>query len=227
MLNTKQKQRQRAPSKRSLETRARILDAAETVFSEHGFDGASIRDIATRAGVQTALVNHHGGSKDELFFTVVARRAEPLSHLRVNALAAREELGPLDLRSVLACFLEPFLHKVFEGGAHWRAYGRLIAHVSTDERWREIAERCFDPTVEIFITEIRRLLPNASRAQIGACFVFMVSSMLSICASLGRIETLGRDQEGISDSNATPTQMIETLLDFCEAGFLAISPLKA
>jgi len=41
-----QKQRQRAPSRRSLETRARILDAAERLFAERGFEGASVRDIA-------------------------------------------------------------------------------------------------------------------------------------------------------------------------------------
>ena len=215
MLRKQQKQRQRAPSKRSLATRERILDAAETVFSECGFDGASIRDIAAGAGVQGALVHHHGGSKEELFFTTVARRAEALSRLRIDALQARKQTGPLDLRSVLACFLEPFLHQVFHGGVHWQAYGRLIAHVSSDARWRDIAAACFDPTVEIFLSEIGQLLPHASRWKIGSCFVFTVSSMLSICASRWRIEVLAGESEA--------HEITQTLLDFCEAGFASIS----
>ena len=67
--------RKRAPSKRSLETRARILDAAERLFAQGGFDGASMRDIAMAADVPVALVNFHGGAKEALFETVVARRA--------------------------------------------------------------------------------------------------------------------------------------------------------
>ena len=59
-----EKQRQRAPSKRALETRARIMDAAERVFAQSGFDAASIRDIAAEAEVQGPLVNHPGGSQE-------------------------------------------------------------------------------------------------------------------------------------------------------------------
>ena len=39
-----EKQRQRAPSKRALATRERIMDAAEQVFAAHGFEGASLRE---------------------------------------------------------------------------------------------------------------------------------------------------------------------------------------
>jgi len=127
-------QRQRAPGKRSLATRDRIFDAAEQLFSARGFDGASVRDIARAAGVQTALVNHHGGSKETLFATVVARRAGELSQLRLAALAAAKLSGPLCLRDVLTCFIAPFLEKVLAGGQAWPAYGRLIAHVSSDPR---------------------------------------------------------------------------------------------
>ena len=75
------KERKRAPSQRSVAARERILDAAEQVFSERGFEGASIRDIAERAQVQKANVNFHGGPKEELFERIVARRALSLIHI--------------------------------------------------------------------------------------------------------------------------------------------------
>ena len=208
----KQKQRQRAPSKRSLETYARILNAAEQVFAGHGFEGATIRDIAAMAGVQVALVHHHSGGKAELFYTVVARRAEALAQLRLDALAACKAQGDPDLRAILSCFITPFLDKVFHGGPAWQAYGRLIAHVSSDERWRSITERCFDPTVKVFLGEIEAVLPGASPARLGACFVFMVSSMLSICASRWRIDALSHADDH--------SDLTDALLDFSEAGFL-------
>jgi AcrR family transcriptional regulator len=48
-------------------TRDRILDAAREAFGERGFDGATIRDVAARAGVDPALVHHYFGSKQRLF----------------------------------------------------------------------------------------------------------------------------------------------------------------
>jgi len=53
------------------DTREAILDAARSAFSERGFDGASIRAIATSAGVDPALVHHYFGSKDQLFLATV------------------------------------------------------------------------------------------------------------------------------------------------------------
>lgn len=206
-------QRQRAPSKRSLATRGRIFDAAEQLFAERGFEGASIRDIAKLAGVQGALVNHHGGSKEALFTTVVARRAEELAQLRQDALAAAKAAGPLTLHQVLTCFIAPFFERILHGGPTWSAYGRLIAHVSSDIRWQHIAKRYFDPTMEIFLAEISILLPDAPQQKIGAHFIFMVSAMLALCTSRWRISGL---EEGETTENLTAT-----LLDFCAAGFQA------
>ncbi|OFZ66755.1 MAG: hypothetical protein A2V79_12680 [Betaproteobacteria bacterium RBG_16_56_24] len=47
-------------------TRARLLEAAREVFSQHGFQGATVREICRRAGANVAAVNYHFGSKDGL-----------------------------------------------------------------------------------------------------------------------------------------------------------------
>ncbi len=49
------------------DTRSALLDAAGVEFTERGFDGATVRAIAERAGVDPAMVNHWFGSKDALF----------------------------------------------------------------------------------------------------------------------------------------------------------------
>lgn len=60
----------RAP--RAHETRARILESAVATFAEHGFDGASTRDIARRAATTQQLVGYHFGAKEELWRAAVA-----------------------------------------------------------------------------------------------------------------------------------------------------------
>src|SRR4030081_4118541 len=59
--------RKRAEQQRSLTTRSSILDAAIAEFAERGFEGASIRAIADRLGLQHPLITYHYRSKDILW----------------------------------------------------------------------------------------------------------------------------------------------------------------
>jgi TetR/AcrR family transcriptional regulator len=59
-------------------TRERILDAALDLFSELSFDGATTREIASRAGVTQPLLNYHFSSKDELWRAAVERLFDAL-----------------------------------------------------------------------------------------------------------------------------------------------------
>jgi AcrR family transcriptional regulator len=53
------------------ETRTRLLDAAGAAFAEAGFEGATVRDICARAGVNGAAVNYHFGDKERLYLEVI------------------------------------------------------------------------------------------------------------------------------------------------------------
>lgn len=209
--------RQRAPSKRSLETRARILDSAERLFAERGFEGASIRDIAAGAGTQVGLVHHHGEGKEELFRQVVARRADALSSLRLSALASAESSGPLDLVTIIRCFFGPYLHMAATGGPQWLAYARLVAHVSADPRWRDISQRHFDPTAVRFINEIAALHPDAPREKIASGFVYSVAAMLALITSRWRVAALAGDLEPRDVGDG-----LDELAAYCASGMQAL-----
>lgn len=73
------------------EVRQRLLDSAERLFSEQGYHGASLRDITRLASVRLAAVNHHFGSKEQLFREVVSRRAGELNTDRLQRLLQAEE----------------------------------------------------------------------------------------------------------------------------------------
>jgi len=59
------------------DTRAALLDAARAVFVEQGFDGATVRAIAGRAGVDAAMVNHWFGGKEGLFAAAMRLPIDP------------------------------------------------------------------------------------------------------------------------------------------------------
>ncbi|MEQ8922849.1 MAG: TetR/AcrR family transcriptional regulator [Roseovarius sp.] len=205
--------RQRAPSKRALATRTRVLDAAEAVFADRGFDGATIRDIAAQAGEPVGTIHPHGGGKEALFHRTVARRAAALSQARLDALDRQRADGPLTLEGLLSAFMRPFF-ELSADDPRWRHYARIVAFVSADDRWRAIAAECFDPTAEIFLAELLALTPSASRRQAAEGFVFSVSAMLALLTSQGRIAALGQ-------SPAPQADQIDHLIRYCAAGLAA------
>ena len=82
-------------------TRQAILEAARRRFAEHGFDGATIRGIATDAGVDPALVHHFYGSKEKLFVVAMRFPIVPSEVLSRVAGAERDRLGEAIVRTVL------------------------------------------------------------------------------------------------------------------------------
>ena len=63
-------------------TRAALLDAARKEFTERGFDGATVRTIAQRAGMDPAMVNHWFGGKDALFVAALQLPVDPEDIIR-------------------------------------------------------------------------------------------------------------------------------------------------
>ncbi|WP_417807138.1 TetR/AcrR family transcriptional regulator [Thioclava sp.] len=212
-VKKEKKQRLRAPSKRSLASRSRILDAAELVFARDGFDGAKVRDIAAAAVVPLGLVHHHGGGKEALFREVVERRAEALSALRLAALARAKSDGELTLSSILRCFFQPYLEKAEGGDAQWLAYARLVAMVSADPVWAKISAELFDPTAQRFIDEIAALFPEVKRTVAAEAFVYSVAALLAFLTSQWRVSALA-DEAGAQVT-------IDGLVAFCAAGCAA------
>ena len=86
----------------SMTTKNKILDAAEQLFADKGFNGTSLREITGAAGVNLAAVNYHFGSKKELIKAVMSRYMDELSPALESAL-------------LLLCQAEnkPSLHEVF------------------------------------------------------------------------------------------------------------------
>ena len=68
-------------------TKGRILAAAEEVFAARGFQGASTREIAARAGVNISSLHYHWESKETLYFAVFRNVYDQIVDLLRNALA--------------------------------------------------------------------------------------------------------------------------------------------
>lgn len=86
----------------SEQTRMRLLDAAREVFSQHGFQGATVREICRRAEANGAAVNYHFGSKDGLL-------AEALNFAPLKAMQKANDRAGECPRMRLHLFIHDFM----------------------------------------------------------------------------------------------------------------------
>lgn len=83
-------------------TRARLVEAAREVFAEHGFQGATVREICRRADANVAAVNYHFGSKHGLL-------SEALNFNRLKALQSATEMSDASPEMRLRMFIHDFM----------------------------------------------------------------------------------------------------------------------
>ncbi|MGC1215114.1 MAG: TetR family transcriptional regulator [Micromonospora sp.] len=89
------------------DTREAILAAAREAFAERGFDAASIRGIATAAGVDPALIHHYFGSKDQLFLAAMNSPVDPGDLIPRIVAGPRDGLGERLVRLFLGVWDSP------------------------------------------------------------------------------------------------------------------------
>lgn len=78
-------------------TKRAVLDAAEQLFAERGFAGTSMRDISDASGVSQPLIQHHFGSKDGLYGSVLRRAVENYAARFPEAARVTDE--PVDVQA--------------------------------------------------------------------------------------------------------------------------------
>lgn len=99
--------RRRGRPRGGSDSRARILAAAVDDFGEKGYDGSTIRSIAARAGVDSALVHHYFGTKADLFAEAVGIPLRPDIDVPGILAGPRDEIGERLIRYVLEAFEQP------------------------------------------------------------------------------------------------------------------------
>lgn len=199
--------------------RDRILDAAEALFAERGFDGVTLRQIASSAGVDVALANYHFGKKLELFNAVFERRAALLNQSRLDALrkvqAEQADSGP-SVEQIIEAFLRPLELTQETADPGWRHYLALIAYVNNSTYWgKRMMSKLFDDLVQEFIAALRQALPSASDQDLYWCYHNLSGALTLTLAQTERIDTLSGGLCQSSDFQAAYDHMIP----FVAAGF--------
>lgn len=212
------------PSRQGPETRSRILDAAESLFMEHGFDATSMRMITGRAAVNLAAVNYHFGSKEALIQEVFRRRLTELNRRRIEALDALEresEGGPVKPSRILAAFFGTALEMARDTDSGGGNFMRLLGRTFTDpnEFVRRFLAEEYAECAGRFLAALYRALPEVPREEVLWRFHFMMGAMSYAISGTDALQLFTGE---FDDRN--PERLMARLMSFLLGGLRAPLP---
>jgi AcrR family transcriptional regulator len=208
------------------ETRTRILDAAEELFMQHGFEGTSMRLLTTKAGANLAAVNYHFGSKHALIEAVFRRRLDPMNAARVAELdrLEKEAAGkPLSQDALIRAFVGVSLRMMEDTKAGGRNFARLLGRTYTEpaKSIRQLIGQLYAPAMERYKAAFERVLPQMPRDELVWRMHFMFGTLAYTLAATDTVQLIaGCKPEDRYDAHL----LEERLTAFLAAGLNA--PLK-
>lgn len=202
----------------NVDTKTRILDAAEKLFADNGISATSLRAITSAAGANLAAVNYHFKSKDALIEAVYSRRLEPANTERLamlDAAEARAGEGAPSLEEVIRAFTEPFLRE-FMGKPFMALMGRAL-HEPGNFGQRlimslmgEIARR--------FLAALRRALPDVAEEDLYWRTHFAVGVLAHTLVRGQLLAVVSQGRCGPTDVDTVTRRMVTFLCAGLRAG---------
>lgn len=158
----------------------RLLDSAEELFSQKGFNGTSIREVTSLADCNVAAVNYHFGNKEKLYTEVFHRRMAGLRDIRIQSIekvmnksnaATLEDL----LHAFSIAFIEPFVGET--GGQRLMM---LMAREMVDAKLPRgiFVEDVIRPTMAVLLPALRKVCPGLNAEDAMMCIFSLVGQLI-------------------------------------------------
>lgn len=210
----------------AVDTRERILQAAESLFMEHGYAATSLRGITARAKANLAAVNYHFGSKEALIREVFERRLGPLNAARVtylDRLEAEARGKPLPVERVIEAIVVPVLQVSRDPLARGTVFLRLLGRAFSEpaDSLREILPAQYRQVVIRFKQAFTRSLPDMPDQELTWRMHFMFGTLSYSLAGNDALKLIATcNLEDADDAEA----IVRRLVPFLAAGFRAPLP---
>ncbi|HVW68090.1 MAG TPA: TetR/AcrR family transcriptional regulator [Steroidobacteraceae bacterium] len=197
-----------------LGTKEKILEAAKQHFAEFGLAHASIRAITRMAGVNSALIRYHYGSKHALYEEVVRAIARRLIATRVAALEdlrAAHGGDVVPIEQLLRAYAEPLFPRAHadlsqDAAIYLRFFGRMYTEPS--DELKGIIQSQFTELQLMYIEEIHKAVAHLSRETTVFRFGLLIGSLTLLGSKLGVLSILSAGRLNEDDTAATLSQYV-------------------
>ncbi|HMN43037.1 MAG TPA: TetR/AcrR family transcriptional regulator [Povalibacter sp.] len=161
------------------DTRTKLIEVAARHFAEHGYRGASQREVQREIGMNPGVVHYHFGSKEALYRGVIDSFIHGVQEERLRLLKEMdaELAGRARLQRLLYNYFYP--HVALASTAAGLSYARILA--SVQHEYKTSSAKIFDdivaPVRNRYIAAIRELFPGTPRAEIQRLLAMAVALM--------------------------------------------------
>jgi len=214
---------------RNIDTRERILDAAERLFMAHGYEGTSMRQITGEAAVNLAAANYHFGSKESLMQEVFRRRLDWLNDERLRVLDAMEGAAagkPLKPSQIVDGFFGTLLRLADDAQRGGIVFLRLLGrtHTEPSEFIRAFLADEYAGVMERYQQALFRALPDVPRAEIVWRFHFMLGATSYAIAGTDALRLVADWKIEEADMVDRNDRLVPRLMSFLLGGLRAPLP---
>ncbi|MFM0094677.1 TetR family transcriptional regulator [Paraburkholderia nemoris] len=207
------------------DTKSRILDAAETLFIECGYEAMSLRQITSRAEVNLAAVNYHFGSKESLIHSMLSRRLDRLNQERLKLLDRFDQMlgARLTCEHVLGAMFIPALRLSRDPRVGGKAFLRLLGRAYTDPSSfiRDFLNAHYESVAIRFFEAFQRALPHLPREELGWRLHFAIGALSGVLAGTDTDSLISEFSQGKSMNDL---QLIARLASLMVAALKAPLP---
>ncbi len=200
-------------------TRKRLLEAAEEMFAQNGFDGTTIRDITTKARRGPASINYFYGDKRELYEELFRLRLREMNESRLNAIeTVMSDKTKLTLEKLLYAYSVDFL-KPFADPQQSQRFMQLFFREMAEQRLPRnmFLDELAAPSIAAMEEAIAVVCPNINKHDTLMCVLSLTGQLVHIM----QVKVLFEGAQGHSITSINIDESINHIVKFSAAGIRA------
>jgi AcrR family transcriptional regulator len=191
----------------------KLVEAAEKLFAERGFDVVSVRDITQAAGGNVAAINYHFGSRDGLVAVVMHRYMTPVNEERLARLESAEKnwgSKPVPVEEVLDAFVRPLITQINKSEMSEKLFCKLIGRIFNSQ--------CNGVPVEIegqyavlisrFTKVLSKSLPSLTTEELVWRLHFVAGAMIHMLTHGEALQRVSQGAAGTPEMNVTLSRFL-------------------
>ena len=192
----------------------KLLDAAEQLFAEKGFEAVSVRHITQLAKTNVAAVNYHFGSRDELLTLVMMRTLFPINEERfaLLELVERNWVGKAaPLEEIIDAFVRPLANQVQKSDLTERLFYKLAGRIFAEQGtgMRPQIEAQLRQVVERFTRSFSKALPTLAMDVLVWRIHFLAGGMIHLLSHQDIVHRLSNGASGTPTMEVTLSRFIQ------------------
>jgi len=203
----------------------RLLDAAEELFCEHGFEGASVRDIAAAAGCNIASVNYYFGGKEKLYTEVWRRHLRLMRDTRVASIdkIMSQSQAPPRLEDLLRSYANAFIEPLVDE-SRGRRFIKLMAREMVDRHLPQnmFLEEMIIPVMTALRQALLRTCPGLEESEARLVILSIVGQLIHTVGA----KTMFEQTDSAEMPKFDLTDAVDHIVKFSAAGIRAYAEEK-